>query len=157
MATLFCICPHCLTENPAFGEQRCISCKLNMRSNQEQAILQKQLKPLVGQLDELMRSAEQNLRQIQPLLDQLAPYQQKYAFLEEVLQKTKTTIEPLQIAAYHKQKRLVIHWTILLALLIAPLLSSWWQAPLYLTGLFMLPVVGWLILGIWPLLRKKKA
>ena len=128
-----------------------------MRSDQEQAVLQKQLKPLVEQLDELMRSAEQNLSQIQPLVDKLTPYQQTYAFLEEVLHKTKSEIEPLQIAAYHKQKRLVIHLTILLVLLIAPLLSSWWQAPLYLTGLFMLPVVGWLFLGIWPLVRKKKA
>ncbi len=157
MANIFCICPHCMTQNPAFGGQRCISCKLNMRSDQEQAVLQKQLKPLVEQLDELMRSAEQNLSQIQPLVDKLTPYQQTYAFLEEVLHKTKSEIEPLQIAAYHKQKRLVIHLTILLVLLIAPLLSSWWQAPLYLTGLFMLPVVGWLFLGIWPLVRKKKA
>ncbi|MEL7532477.1 MAG: hypothetical protein AAFN10_14260 [Bacteroidota bacterium] len=156
MATLTSSCPHCLAVNPAFGAQRCVACKLNMRSDQEQALLQKQIEPLVGQLEELMRSAEQNLAQIQPLLGKIAPYQQKYAFLEELVQNTSVEIEPLQIAAYQKQKRLVIHLAILLVLLIAPLLSSWWKAPLYLTGLFMLPVVGWLILGIWPLVRKKK-
>lgn len=157
MATLTFSCPHCLAANPAFGAQRCVACKLNMHSDQEQLVLQKQIEPLVSQLGELTRSAKQNLGEIQPLLSKIAPYSQKYAFLEEVIQATQTEIEPLQRAAYDRQKRLVIHLAILLVLLIAPLLSSWWEAPLYLTGLFMLPVIGWFALGIWPLVRKKTA
>lgn len=155
MATLTTTCPHCMSENPALGEQRCVSCKLNMRSDQEQALLQTQIKPKLDQLAGFMGATPQKLPQIQPLLAELAPYRQSYAFLEEVIQETQNQITPLQIAAYDRQKRLVIHLTILLVLLIAPLLSSWWQAPLYLTGLFMLPVLGWFVLGVWPLVRKK--
>lgn len=156
MASLTVSCPHCLSENPAFGAQRCVSCQLNMRSDQEQALLGRQIQPQVEQLEGLLRSAPQPIKEIQPILVQLAPYRRNYPFLEEVIQNAQNQIEPLQKVAYERQKRLAIHLSILLALLIAPLLSSWWQAPLYLTGLFFLPVLGWFALGIWPFVRNKK-
>ena len=115
-----------------------------------------QIQPQVEQLEKLLGSAPQSMQEIQPILTQLAPYRQNYPFLEEVIQNAQNHIEPLQRAAYERQKRLVIHLTILLVLLIAPLISSWWEAPLYLTGLFFLPVIGWFVLGVWPLMRNKK-
>ncbi|MFK7925232.1 MAG: hypothetical protein AB8H47_24975 [Bacteroidia bacterium] len=157
MASPTVSCPHCLSANPAFVAQRCASCQLNMRSDQEQTLLGQQIQPQVEQLEGLLRSAPQSIAEIQPILAQLAPYRQDYSFLEEVIQNAQNQIEPLQKAAYERQKRLVIHLGILLVLLIAPLLSSWWEAPLYLTGLFFLPVLGWFALGIWPLVRNKKA
>ncbi|MEL6652263.1 MAG: hypothetical protein AAFQ87_15790 [Bacteroidota bacterium] len=147
-------CPHCLTPNPAWGAQRCASCGINMRSDQEQAILQERLKPLVSQLQEVISADQPQAAQIQPLLQQLAPYRDNFSFLEEVIQQTQQVLQPLQQAEYANRKRLIIHLLILLVLLIAPLLSSTWGAPLYLTALFMLPVLGWTCLGVWPLIRK---
>lgn len=125
-----------------------------MRSDHEQALLQERLKPLVSQLEEALAVEQPQVAQIQPLLQQLTPYRDNFSFLEEVIQQTQQVLQPLQQAEYANRKRLIIHLLVLLVLLIVPLLSSMWGAPLYLTGLFMLPVLGWTWLGVWPLIRK---
>lgn len=125
-----------------------------MRSDQEQAILQERLKPLLFQLQEALAADHPQASRIQPLVQQLTPYRDNFSFLEEVIQQTQQVLQPLQQVEYANRKRLIIHLLILLVLLIAPLLSSTWGAPLYLTALFMLPVLGWTWLGVWPLIRK---
>ena len=149
-------CPHCYIETDPFAGQRCPSCGLNMRSDREHRLLMETIKGLVEEIEAIRQNVSVSDLQIQPLVNKLLPYGKAFPFLDDYIQETKAEIEPALIEEYRLRQRKVMHLAVLLLLLLVPLLASLWNAPLVMTGLLFLPVLGWTWLGVWPLYRKTR-
>jgi hypothetical protein len=149
-------CPHCYFEADPFAGQRCSSCGLNMRSDREYRLLMEKIKGMIEEIEVIRQDVNVSDIQIQPLVNKLLPYGKALPFLEEYIQEAKAAIEPALIQEYRLRQRKVMHLAVLLLLLMVPLVAALWEAPLTMTGLLFLPVLGWTWLGVLPLYRKTK-
>lgn len=149
-------CPHCYIETEPFGGQRCPSCGLNMRSDREHRLLMEIIKGLVEEIEAIRQDVNVSDTRIQPLVNKLLPYGKAFPFLDDYIQEAKAEIEPALLQEYRLRQRKVLHLAVLLLLLLVPLVATLWNAPLVMTGLLFLPVLGWTWLGVWPLYRKTR-
>lgn len=156
--SLFLLCPHCETDNPAFGAQRCVQCRLNMRSDAEQAVLQEGIRPVVEGIEELLEkwavdtTQEPDEAHLMPWMDQAHTYAQQYPFLKPWLASVKARLSPWYTRNRRRQL-LRLNVLILFALAIAPVLAWVWAGSGQLILLLSLPVVGWGYLGVFRFLR----
>lgn len=160
--TLTLICPHCDTSNPAFGEQRCVQCSLNMRSDQEQMQLQEEIRPLWIKMEKMTQDWEADTTQspneehLSEWMEQAAALAPEYPFLGDYLLSLRGRLTPW-LAVLRKRRLLRLNGFILGGLCIPPLLALMWSADIVLVGMLTLPVFGWAYLGIYSLMRSPKS
>ncbi len=159
--TLTLICPHCDTPNPAFGEQRCVQCSLNMRSDREQARLQDEVQPLLEKMEQMTQNWEADTTQnpdeehFSQWMKQAMAMAPEYPFLADYLHSLRVRLTPW-LASLRKRRLLRLNGFILGGLCIPPLLALMWSADWVLVGMLALPVFGWTYLGMYPLMRSPK-
>jgi hypothetical protein len=152
-STLTLPCPHCERDNPAFGTQRCAHCRLNMRSDAEQALLQEQIRPVVEGIEQLLltweadTTVEPDEAHLMQWMEQAHTFAGQQAFLKPWLTSVHERLAPWY-ARNRRRQLFRINVLILLALAIAPVLAWVWTGDALLLVLLSLPVGGWGYLGI---------
>ena len=148
-------CPHCYEKNPAFGEQKCISCGVRMFSDKEQQVRTTYLYPKAELLQKKMWELESHPRslglfkEIQPILFDLARLSQQFDWLQGYVGKVEEFLLPYQQALDRFKRQLLVHLFVFFILLLAPILAFWLGADPMMSSLLFLPVIGWGYLGLW--------
>ena len=146
------ICPLCREKNKAFENQRCTHCKMLMISDQKFQEQNTTIRPLMEKIASALQTGSQH-REIQPLLNQLAPYKDDHIIVQEYLQGVSKRIQPLIMA-----DRLRLMWKlnifIAVILFLIPLGAAYTLMPTTIVGLLVLPALAWIWIGIIIFKRK---
>ena len=151
-------CPHCQRANEAFGPGRCQHCGLHMHSEREQQLRLSICQPAVSQLQAILSTessltTKAKMEEIQRILPSLTPLEELQPTWQAWLHPVKEIFQQWQTAYAAFQRQWIMHLAILAILLLAPLLIGLLTRDLMLAGLLLLPVFGWLWIGIWTFRR----
>ncbi|MEM6265490.1 MAG: hypothetical protein AAGI38_23510 [Bacteroidota bacterium] len=153
-------CPHCLQENELAVGQRCQHCKMLMRSDAEQALLEREILPKVKSLKVFVAS-EGSSEEVSPayaaeLGRQLVPHVDRFPLLSELLEQVEKQLGPFQQRQAQFQRGLRLHLLILFVLILAPIGMLVLKGDAMVVGLLCLPVLGWGYIGIYAYWKKHK-
>lgn len=156
LAQLNYVCPHCEQVHQTLSSQRCSSCSLLMLSDQDFQSWQNLVLPKLDSLEaSFPLSGDKNLKEIQRLLDELAPWAETFPHIKGYLQVCREKLLPAQVQQKRMSQQLGINIFILLILILVPILAILSGADNMMAALLSLPVPGWAWLGIFSYLRRK--
>ena len=145
------VCPLCREKNIAFENQRCQHCKMLMMSDADFHVQHTAIKPLMEEVSAKLE--KNNYLHVQPLLDQLAPYQADHNFVQEYLQGVSKIIHPY---IHFGKLKMMFRLNILIAviLIVIPFSGILIGIPNMIIGLLLMPALTWFWIGII-MFRKK--
>lgn len=148
-------CPLCREENKAIDAQRCSHCGMLMMSNKDYAQMMNEVAPLIDEINQHLSPtpSAQRWRSVQPLLAHLEPYHDSFPFIKDLIKFVyEQTVKDRAYIKFQQMYRLNIF--ILFILILMPLGAKLAGAGPEIWGLLILPVFGWIWLGVI-LFRKK--
>lgn len=156
-------CPHCLAENPAFGPQRCEHCGMNMISDQFQAIREQKIKPLAEKLDEqllFIRAGKDQAAAVsyaRELYNGLVIYEKhtELAFIKPLLAEAQEALAPFPERP-KANPQVFMNYIVFALLFLFPVISFMMYENLVVLILLTLPLIGWFVIAILPMLKQKK-
>lgn len=153
-------CPHCNQPNPPFEYQRCQHCNINMLSDRDFQMLSSELRPMMenisGQVEKLEQSAKPKMVvDIQRKLEELTPYREEFDFVGEWMTEVNHLLEPHLVKLARLRRTLLMNMLILFVLALAPLAGMMMGGDSTLILMLCLPVLGWLWIGIFGILRRE--